>query len=852
MQPLPIDPQIPGILTKLAAFQALVLIAPPGSGKSTRVPPALAKTRGKTFVLQPRRVAARSLAKRIAGEQGWQVGKEVGWRVRFERVGGDETKLWVMTEGSLTKQLQSDPYLDGVSTVVLDEFHERSLHTDLSLAWLAELKRTVRPDLALVVMSATMDPKPVAKFLGDCPVVDVDCPRFPVAIEYAQGDDQAPLPNRVARAVSNALEKSATGDILVFLPGVGEIRAAEFAIEAIARDANALVLPLHGSLPPDQQDAALAPAERRKIVLATNVAETSITIPGVTVVIDSGLARVARFNPDSGLDELILENVSKYSTTQRAGRAGRTAPGTCVRLWSRLQENRMAESGAPEIARVDLAPTLLTLKGWHGPDPRKFPWFEPPSEERLQAGEDLLALLAACDAPYAAINERGKRMARLPVHPRLAGLILEAEKSGARAFGATVAALIGERDLLMPRRRGDPPATPDVADALGRIEALETARRADFRPHLRDQGIDPIAAREIMRVREELIAMSGGPERKSSDVEAPKLIPRLLLAAYPDRVAKRAAPTANRAAMVGGVSVEIDNGSCLFALPGHPRRDLLLCAVVQGLGNRARTSIMVRQACEITEDDITAVFPGSIQRRELLSYDAQRQVVNQAVAWYYRDLSLRMAHDAKADPAAVSACLANALRPEATNLIHADETAGNWLSRCAWLATAMPELKLPAFTDVDFATLIDELCAGCRARAEVLAKPKLPWLESRLSYEQQRAVAEYAPADLLVPSGSRIKLAYQDSGAPILAVRLQELFGLNETPRLASGRVPVLLHLLGPNYRPEQVTSDLASFWKNTYPQVRKDLRNRYPKHSWPEDPLSAPAVAKGRHRPPP
>lgn len=863
MLTLPIDEILPAIDDTVRSRRRLVLTAPPGSGKSTRVPPRLLDVvQGQVLLLQPRRVAARSLATRIAAERGWTLGGQVGYRVRFEKVGSPDTRLWVMTEGTLTRRLQDDPYLEGVGCVILDEFHERSLHTDLALAWLAELQRTVRDDLVIVVMSATMDPLPVSRFLadanGDAPVLDAPGRPHPVAMRFWQKEPDAWLDQRIALAVSEALEDPESGDVLAFLPGVGEIRSAQAALDGRVE---ADVLPLHGQLSPDEQDRALRTGERRRVLLSTNVAETSLTIPGVRTVIDSGLARVNRFNADTGLDELVLEPISKASADQRAGRAGRTAPGRCWRLWSPTADNRRPALTDPEVARVDLAPTALLLKSWQGEDPRRFPWFQPPEGDRLQAAEDLLAMLGASIAAFGALTPRGKQIARLPAHPRLARLLLDAADAGNARLGCTLAALVGERDIRLQRpgsRRDAPIADPSPTDALDRLDALAEAEARGFRGDLRSQGLDPIAAREAARVREELLRalpkeMRG--ETRTTNRANPDAVIRLLLAAYPDRVGRRAAPDQNRGMLVGGVAVEIDRGSGLATKPGTPRPDLFLAYQVQGLSGRTSgQTTLVRQAAELDEDTITAVFPGSIARREQLTWNHQRQQVDSLIGWYYRDLCIRMAKDgSQPDPSAVSRALAEHLAPEAVALFAADEEAGSWLQRYRWLALACPDLKLPPITDEDLRTIVTDLCAGCRSRAEVAAKPKLPWLTGRLDFHLAARVDAMAPSHLQVATGNHIRLDYTDANmtrGPALAVRLQELFGTPETPRIAEGRIPVLLHLLGPNYRAEQITTDLASFWKNTYPQVRKDLRARYPKHSWPDDPLTAPAVAKGRPRP--
>ncbi|MBA3684959.1 MAG: ATP-dependent helicase HrpB, partial [Planctomycetes bacterium] len=409
---------------------------------------------------------------------------------------------------------------------------------------------------------------------------------------------------------------------------------------------------------------------------------------------------------------------------------------------------------------------------------------------------------------------------------------------------------IGERDLRPPWRPGDRPVDPDRADALDRLACLRRAEAVGFRPSLRGEGIDPQAAREAARVRDDLIRLIHASDEAAKTAAGPQdsLVPRLLLAAYPDRLAKRTAPTANRALMVGGIAVEIDRGSCLTAPTGKPRPELFCAYAVQGVGQGGRHATMVRQGAELDEAEVEVVFPGAIQRRELVSYDQQRQSVATVVGWYYHDLCLRANPGAQVDAGRIAACLAEALASQARALFDEDEVAASFLRRAAWLRVQCPELEVPTFADAALGELVLSLCAGCRSRADVVAKPKLPWLIGGLPHALTRAIDEQAPATLLVPTGNRITLQYDDPARPpVLAVRLQELFGQRETPRIANGQVAVLLHLLGPNYRAEQVTQDLASFWRNTYPQVRKDLRSRYPKHAWPEDPLSAAPVARGR-----
>ena len=863
MLALPIDVALPQVAAALVAHRSVVLTAPPGSGKSTRVPPLLnSLLSGQVYLLQPRRIAAKSLARRIAEEQGWKLGQEIGYRVRFDTIGGPATRLWVMTEGSLTRQLTVDPYLEGVSAVILDEFHERSLHTDLAISYLRELQRTIRNDLVLIVMSATIDAAPVAAFLGDCPVIDAPGRTYPVTVSNRHDLPGKYVTDQVVPAVMDALRHPDCGDVLVFLPGMGEIRSCERALAdaGVERD----ILPLHGSLPPDVQERALAPSSRPKIVLSTNVAETSVTIPGVRTVIDTGTARVMRHNPESGLDELRLEPISRFSADQRAGRAGRTAPGRCIRLSTPLVDARRAQATDPELSRVDLTGTLLLLKAWDYADPRTFPWFSPPAAERLLAAENLLVMLGAIASPFTVLTPVGKRLAELPVHPRVGRLLLDAVALGQPQLGASLAALTGERDVRSQQRNG-PAAAPAVADALDRLELLRVAERDNFHAGLRAHGIEPQAARECAQVRDDLLrtiqALSkqrsqlsqlSQLSQQSAPIDLTEVVPRLLLAAYPDRVVKRAAPDANRGMMVGGIAVELDETSAVAATRGHPRPELFLAINCQGLGQGMRASTVVRQAAELTEADLQAVFPGAVTRQERLSWDDARQQVTGQIGWYFADLAIRMVRDTQPDPSSVAIFLAQRLAPDALAIINADEEAAGWLARYRWLRLVASDLQLPELTDQHLTDALIALCENCRSRAEVLAKPKLALLQAGLSWQQTQQIDTWAPTHLPVPTGNRIKLDYLAATLeqpPVLAVRLQELFGERDTPRLADGRIGVLLHLLGPNYRCEQITRDLAGFWAKTYPQVRKDLRGRYPKHSWPDDPLSAPPVARGRPR---
>jgi ATP-dependent helicase HrpB len=858
MKPLPIDGRLPEIVDLVRTHRRLVLVAPPGAGKTTRVPVALVASGLLTaehpalVLLQPRRVAARASAGRIAEEQGWTLGDEVGYQIRFERRVGPRTRLRVVTEGLLNRQLVADPFLEGVGAVVLDEFHERSLDTDLALALLREVRETVRDDLIVVVMSATMDAEPVARFLGGCPVLNVEGRSHSVEIIYRPTTRPSSAESIAAAVEEAAAAPGERGDLLVFLPGAEEIRRASARLEPWADREGAIVLPLHGNLPGEDQDRALRPSGRRKVILATNIAETSLTIDGVTTVIDSGLARFASYDPERGLDRLELGRISRASATQRAGRAGRTAPGRCVRLWSEREQRGLVAADVAEVLRVDLAATVLALHAWGLADPGRFAWFEPPPADRLVGAERILAQLGALSGEGGTITPLGKALLALPVHPRLGRLLLAAARDGHLPEGAALAALLSEKDILgSAERPASAPARPagrGSSDLLVRLDLLAEAGRARFAPVVRARGIDPGGARRVARVRDELLRLGRrlpGP-RRSPGVEADEeSMLRWLLLAYPDRVARRRGPSNATGVMVGGRGVRLAPESVVrdaeFFLALDP------CEDRRGGTREAR----VRIASAVRVEWLEAFFPESVRREQTVRFDADRQVVVGVRAVWYRDLLVREDGHAAVDPSAASAALAGALRPRASAFFHADEAASAWLARLDFLKRAMPETDLPDLGAEALGELLESACAGRRSVEEVRRVPLVPLLRSRLTHAQGRLLDEQAPEAITVPSGSRIRLTYEADRPPVLAVRLQELFGWTDTPRLAGGRVAVILHLLGPNFRPVQVTDDLRSFWTTTYFQVRKDLRARYPRHSWPDDPLQARPEAKGGRRSP-
>ena len=869
---LPVDDALPELTAALARHGAVVLTAPTGAGKTTRVPPAVAamlEAQGaaarRVVMLEPRRVAARAAARRIAAEGGRRLGGEVGYQVRFDRRAGEETRILVVTEGLLVQRLQADPFLDGVGAVLFDEFHERSLDADLALAMARRVQREVRPNLQIVVMSATLDPAPVARYLGGCPAVESAGFLHPVEIEYLDPADRrlaalgitpgSPRPSDVAAlaawGVRRSLERVA-GDVLCFLPGVGEIRRTAEALAAVAAERGLDVVALYGDLPPAEQDAALSPGPRRRVVLATNVAETSVTIEGVEGVVDAGWVRQLRFDPASGLDKLELVRVSRASAEQRSGRAGRLAPGRCLRLWSEHEHRGFAERTPSEVTRVDLAGAVLQLLAWGERDAASFPWFEAPDGAALAAAGLLLERLGAVGP--GGVTALGRAMAALPAHPRLARLLVEGHRLGHTADAALAAALLGERFPLR-RRQGKAAPRPSRSDLLDAAEAVERFAHGGAWT----EGLDPGAARFALQARDQLALLSrrfagelpagGGAGSAGEGREAAdEAVLRAAFAAFPDRLCRRrrsdGVARERRAVMVGGRGVELEAGSAVT------EAELFVALELAGGVSGGRSEARVRLASAVDEAWLPAERVGETtevefdgERRRVAAYRRRRYLLGGEATLLLDEREVPVGGELAAAAERVLATAAAADLAAALPL--ADDAVAGFLARLRWLAGVRPELGLPRFDDDALIELLPALVAGRRSFAELARAPLLDVLRGLLGAERLAVVERQAPERFEVPSGSRVRLVYPDDGAdagrpPVLAVRIQEVFGLAETPRVAGGRVPVLLHLLAPNHRPQQVTDDLASFWANTYPEVRKELAGRYPKHAWPDDPLAA------------
>ncbi|MHB1425497.1 MAG: ATP-dependent helicase HrpB [Gemmataceae bacterium] len=855
--PLPIDPVLPELAAALRLDANVVLRAPTGAGKTTRVPPALLDAglteSGRILMLEPRRLAARAAARRMVHERGGQLGDEVGYHVRFDRQCGPQTRILVVTPGILLRLLHDDPFLESTRVVIFDEFHERGLESDLALGIVRLVQQTVRPELRIVVMSATLAVEAVSAYLGDCSILSSEGRLFPVEIIHEARPERQPWPLAAARAVERTLERT-TGDLLVFLPGLQEIRQTARHLEGLAVERDLAVLPLHGELPAEQQDAALLPQARRKVVLSTNVAETSVTVEGVTGVVDSGLARLLVFDPRVGLDRLQLTPISRASADQRAGRAGRTLPGLCVRMWSAGSHRSRPEQTEPEIRRVDLAGAVLQLLCLGETDVLRFPWLEPPREATVAQA---LALLRCLDAIVeSGVTELGRAMVRLPVHPRLARLLIEGQHLGEAKRVALAAALLSERDPFV--RSLDEPAvfaprhsTP--SDLLDRIEALEEFERSGRTATPRG-SLHRAAAHFVLRARDQLLRslrsrkMGDEPEALATDALPSLTLPtrrsptdeivlRSLLAAFPDRVARRREAGSRRGVMVGG------RGVCLAPSSGVLDAEFFLCIDVDAGQKETR----VWQASALERAWLPA---GQITTSVDVDFDDKTERVSAKRRVRFADLTIEETDAPLPDGEETARVLAAAAAEHLDRVIpSADSPAGLYRTRVRCLGQWMPELQLPSMDDALMRELLTWLCHGCRSFADLRGADWLNAIQSRLSHTQRQALEREAPERLLVPSGSRIVLRYELDRPPILAVRIQELFGWTRTPRLGGGRVPVLLHLLAPNYRPQQVTDDLASFWTNTYPQVRKELRARYPKHSWPEDPWTASAESRPRRK---
>jgi ATP-dependent helicase HrpB len=833
---LPIDSVLPELRRVLADGVSAVLQAPPGAGKTTRVPLALLDEpwlRGKKIVmLEPRRLAARMAAGYMSEQAGSRVGGSVGYRIRRDTKVSRETRIEVVTEGVLTRILRSDPALEEYGLVIFDEFHERSLPGDLGLALTLQAQQLLRPDLRILVMSATLDGAPIAKLLGDAPIVTSEGRAWPVETKWLPRPKEQRVEAAVANAVRRALDEIPDGDILAFLPGAREIRAAASMLGSGAHDPRPTtldVLPLFGDLRQDEQDKAIRPSSpgRRKVVLATSIAETSLTIEGVKVVVDGGMSRVPKFSPRIGMTRLTTVRVSRASADQRRGRAGRLGPGVCYRCWSESEEQMLTARGAPEILEADLAPLALDL-AVQGVTPGELPWLDAPSPAAYAQAVELLKELGALD-DMGRITAHGREVADFGIHPRLAHMLLKAGESdgadkadGSAVLACQLAALLGERDIL--RGAGGPP-DPDLTL---RVEVLAGRRTSDV-----DEG-------GVHRVLQEAKALASALGITSAPSAPSALSATLLALAYPDRIGKRRPGQSERFLLRNGLGA-------YTSAPSLARAEWIVAAELDGDPKESKIYL----GAALTEEEVVELYADQIETVDEVTWDvgAEKVVAKRLERLGAIILSEKPVKDP--DPQAVSEAVVAALARQGLTLLPWRDDAVELRARLAFLHEI--DARWPDVSDAALQARADEWLAPhlieIRKKGDLAKLDVAGLVMGILDWEQRRKLDDLAPTHLEVPSGSRIRVDYTDPKAPVLAVKLQEVFGWLDTPRIGGGKVPVTLHLLSPAQRPVQVTKDLANFWKTGYFEVRKDLRGRYPKHPWPDDPLTATPTKRAKPR---
>jgi ATP-dependent helicase HrpB len=772
---LPVDDLLPEIIDSLKLRPNLVIVAAPGAGKTTRVPPALlGVVNGEVVVLEPRRIAARMAARRVAWELDEEVGETVGYHVRFEEASGPRTRLRFVTEGVLTRRLVSDPHLKGVAAVVVDEFHERHLESDLALALLKRLQQT-RPDLRIVVMSATLDAEPVAQYLRDCPVVRSAGRLFDLSIRHLPYSPE-PLEAQVRNAVELLIAAKHTGDILAFLPGAVEIRRAMRACDAVARRAELLVLPLHGSLPPKEQDRALSPASQRKLILATNVAESSVTVEGVTAVIDSGLARFASYSHWSGLPTLHVGRVSKASARQRAGRAGRTAPGHVLRLYTEEDYSRRPDQDAPEILRSDLSQLCLALRAMGIANVNDISWLDAPSAAAVQQADALLDRLGAR-------GDMAQRLARLPLPPRLSRILVEALGRGVGEDGCVAAALLGS---------GVRVDKTDLLDAM------------DLEP---DQRVRQHIA-QLRRIARTFARTSGQKKHNDDDLLMS------VLAGFPDRVARLRA----------GKHVLLSSGESAELASEPPPYQFMVA--VDAEDRKEKALPLIRMTARIEPEWLIDLFPERVKDQSGVVWNRAAERVDAVSALLYDELVIQESRGTVPGVQAAAELLAQkALEVGVERFVDVEELSG-FMGRVEFAGFEMPDVQ----------QALSELCLGLRSFGELrkAGAGLVSVLEQKIG---ARRLREIAPASVRLQKGRETKVHYERGKPPWIASRLQDFFGMRDTPRVGPGRTPLVVHLLAPNQRAVQTTTDLAGFWERLYPEVRRELMRRYPKHAWPERP---------------
>jgi ATP-dependent helicase HrpB len=829
------------LVARLTATRRLVLQAPTGSGKSTQVPQMLLNHAllgdGQVVILQPRRLAARLLAARVAGELGVTLGREVGYQIRFENVTTSATRIKFETEGILLRRMLDDPDLRGIQALIFDEFHERHLYGDITLARALEIQEKKRPDLLIIVMSATLDAGALEKYLQPCSLLTSEGRTFPVDIRY--------LPKRLGlnpppiwEVAADTFAKHAPnveGDVLVFMPGGYEINRTIEAIHSRPQSRGYLLLPLFGELPPRDQDAAVARYDQRKVVVATNVAETSITIDGIRLVIDGGLARIARYDPNRGINTLLIEKISRASAEQRAGRAGRTAPGECIRLWAEPEQAERQAQELPEIKRLDLSEVVLTLKAAGVEDLRKFRWFEAPAANALDHAEELLGDLGALAG--SSITELGRRMLAFPVHPRYARMLIAAQEYGCVYHACLVAALTQGRDLLLrnPSKevaaaREDRFGDKTSSDFWILMRAWQFASENQFKiDAVRALGIHGVTAKQVGPLLDQFlrIARDEGLDVKQRDMDEAALR-KCILIGFSDRVARRLDEGTLRCELVHGRRGTLARESAVRESP------LLVAAEVQELGGRqGEVNTVLSLATAIELDWLREIFPQDVRSELRVEFDSATRRVKADAVLRFRDLlvSAKVVEPPPADAAA--AMLAEEVVAGRLQLPKWDHGVEQWILRLNLLAKWCADLQLPPIQDEDRKHIIEQLCLGAVSYKDIKDRDVKPVVTSWLSSNQRGMLDKYAPERVTLPNGRTPKVTYERESPPYISLRIQELFGVTQTPSIAMGRVSLSVHILAPSMRPVQVTNDLANFWREHYPRIKSELQRKYPKHEW-------------------
>ncbi len=823
---LPVEAILPELDRALEKAQTVVLQAPPGSGKTTRVPLALLDApwlnHRRILMLEPRRLAATNAARYMAALRKEQVGGSIGYAIRYERKAGPDTRLEVMTEGLLVRRMQSDPELTGVGLVIFDEFHERSLQADLALALCRDIQQGLRDDLRILIMSATLDAEPLSRLLGDCPIVTTSGRSFPVQVEHRAEADQFRIAESTAQGIRHALQKT-DGDILAFLPGTGEIHRCRTLLQDLS--SRIALRPLYGGLPFADQEAAIIPGQQRRVVLSTNVAETSLTIEGIETVVDSGWERRPRFDAARGMTRLETVRISQASATQRAGRAGRLGPGHCVRLWSEGTHGTLLPHAPPEIRQADLAQLAFELAQWGVQEVNELIWLDVPPAGHLNAARNLLTSLGALD-DRGALTQLGRKMARFTTHPRLAHLLATAVADNCQGLGSDLAALLSERDLLPGSRH-----TAGITGPSDLLERLEILHR-DRSPR----------TSTVRRAAGYWRNQTGAGHETAAD---PATIGRLLACAYPDRIALRRQPGQRRYLLRNGQGAALSSSSVV--------RDAEWLVAVEVV-SRDSGEEEIRLASTITRATVEDLFGKDLAWQREAAWDDESQRV---VARQVRRLGAIVLQERTVKPTAEETlpALLQLIRHQGLEILPWTHDLRQLQARACLLHQHLAE---QGWRDWSNAALLDELedwlteyLKTAKNRSDLSRIDLRTALKARIGWEHLQTLDRLLPERLSVPSGSNIRINYSEAGVPVLAVKLQEMFGLSETPRLADGRVAILIHLLSPAGRPLAVTSDLKSFWDTVYPEVRKEMKGRYPKHPWPDDPWNATATGRTKKRQP-